>query len=279
MPGPVVLHDELDLAACALMGIVGAHGGVDGRSRGRVADGVLDQVGGQAVQVVPRPLDDRAAGVDRDRVPGGDRLELGRRLGEHLAEVRGLAGRDAAGVGAGEQEQVGDEPAHPLGRAQGAVRGVAQLALIELDRQQLEVREHAGQRRAQLVRGVGHEGALVAQRRLGLRARVVERLEHALQRACQLGHLVIGLGMGDVPARVARSLDLARRRGQLGDRAHGPPRHREPGEQRQERSPATPRMRKKRTLRVVWRTSDSGRAYSRTAEPSGGTGITRDSTR
>ncbi len=77
----------------------------------------------------------------------------------------------------------------------------------------------------------------MAQRRLGLRARVVERLEHALQRARQLGHLVIGLGMGDSPARVARSLDLARRGGQLGDGAHGPPRHREPGEQGQERSP------------------------------------------
>ena len=63
--------------------------------------------------------------------------------------------------------------------------------------EQLEVGEHRRQRRAQLVRGVGDELALAVQRRLRLAARVVERREHRLQRAGQLGDLVLGLGPRD----------------------------------------------------------------------------------
>ncbi len=40
--------------------------------------------------------------------------------------------------------------------------------------EQLEVGEHARQRRAQLVRGVGDEAALAGERRLGLGVRLVE---------------------------------------------------------------------------------------------------------
>ena len=49
--------------------------------------------------------------------------------------------------------------------------------------EQLEVGQHRGQRRAQLVRGVGDELALARQRGLGLRARLVERVQHRLERA------------------------------------------------------------------------------------------------
>ena len=91
---------------------------------------------------------------------------------DDLGEVDGQVRRDAAGVGPREQQQVGDEPPHPARRAQRRGRGLALLAL-ELHLEQLEVRQHGRQRRAQLVRGVGHELALARQRRLGLAARLV----------------------------------------------------------------------------------------------------------
>ena len=52
---------------------------------------------------------------------------------------------------------------------------------------------------------------------VSLRARV-ERAEHALQRARELGDLVVGVRLGQRAARVARALDLGGGRGQLGDR-------------------------------------------------------------
>ena len=67
--------------------------------------------------------------------------------------------------GAREQQQVRDEPAHPPGAAQRG-RGRLTLLAVQLVGEQLEVREHRGERRAQLVRGVRHEGALSAEHRL-----------------------------------------------------------------------------------------------------------------
>jgi hypothetical protein len=84
--------------------------------------------------------------------------------------------RGAAGVGAREQQQVGDEPAHP---ARGAQRGGGGLALLALELllEQLEVGQHGGQRRAQLVRGVGDELAL-ARERASVSARARRAREH-----------------------------------------------------------------------------------------------------
>ena len=53
-------------------------------------------------------------GVDGEVVAVGDRSELGRRLDEHAADVGRLARQLALGVGAGEEQQVADEPAHAL---------------------------------------------------------------------------------------------------------------------------------------------------------------------
>ena len=145
-------------------------------------------------------------------------------------------GSDPPRVGTGQQQQVGHEPPHALRGPQRCAGSLALLA-VELVGQQLEVGEHAGEGRAQLVRRVGHERALARQHALGLGARGVQRLEHALQRAGQLGHLVVGLGMREPPAaRVARTLDLAGGAGQLGDRGHRPPRDRQPGEQGERRA-------------------------------------------
>ena len=84
-------------------------------------------------------------------------------------------GACAVGVGAREQQQVGDEAAHAPRGAQRATRRPRPRSPSSDVGQQLEVGEHARQRRAQLVRGVGDELALARERGLGLRARGVER--------------------------------------------------------------------------------------------------------
>jgi hypothetical protein len=107
------------------------------------------------------------------------------------------------------------------------------LALGVLD-EDLEVGEHGGQRRAQLVRGVGDELALAGQRGLGLGARFAERREHRLQRLGQLGDLVLGVRARDPHRRVARALDLARGGRQLRDRLYRPARGRQARQQREQ---------------------------------------------
>ena len=117
-----------------------------------------------------------------------------------------------------------------------AERGGLALVAVQRFGEQLEVGEHARQRRAQLVRGVGDELALAGERRLGLPARGVELAEHALERARELGDLVVGLAAaGTLRRGVAGARDLARRSGQLGDRRHRAARDRDPREQRQRR--------------------------------------------
>ena len=73
-------------------------------------------------------------------------------------------GPGAAGVGAGEQQQVRDEAPHPPRRAERSGDDLLVLLVgrcrLEPLLEQLEVGEDAGQRGAQLVRGVGDELAL-----------------------------------------------------------------------------------------------------------------------
>ncbi len=185
------------------------------------------------MQLVTRPADDHARRrVDRDLVAAGDRLELARRLGDHGREVELAVRRLAAGVRAREEQQVADQPAHAPRRAQGRGRGLLLLALERLV-EQLEVGQHRRQRRAQLVRGVGDELALALERGLGVVARLAERGEHRRQRARQLGDLVLGLRARQLRRRVARLRDVARRRGQLGDRRHRAARRGQAGQQRE----------------------------------------------
>ena len=211
-PGPVVLHDQHRIA------VQGARRGADVGALGRVPHGVLEQVQHQPVEVVTGAGHDRVVGVDDQLVVIGHRPELGGGLGQDLAQVGGPVRLHPLGVGAREQQEVADQSAHPPGRTQ---RRLGRLGLFaaELLGQQLEVGEHACQRGSQLVRGVGDELALAVEHRLGLAARRIERSEHPLERARELGDLVAGLGVGDVQAGVARALDLARGEGQLDDRA------------------------------------------------------------
>ena len=162
----------------------------------------------EPVQLVARGLDD-GAGWTSSEISCSPLTgpELAGGLDDDLREVARLARHDAADVGAREQQQVGDQPAHALRGAQRRARGVA-LVAVQRFGEQLEVGEHARQRRAQLVRGVGDELALAREHRLGLAARGVELAEHALERARQLGDLVVGLRLGHAARGVARARDL-----------------------------------------------------------------------
>ena len=111
---------------------------------------------------------------DADQVVAGDGLELAGRLGDDLGEVDGRVRGGAAGVGAGEQQQVGDQPAHAAAGAQRGGGGLARLAL-QLHLEQLEVGQHGGERRAQLVRA--------RRRRTGAGARASPRSRRAPRRA------------------------------------------------------------------------------------------------
>ena len=78
--------------------------------------------------------------------------------------------------------------------------------------------------------GVGDELALLLHRLLALGPGGVERAQHLLQGAGQLADLVVGRGLRHVAGGVAGVGDLARGRGQRGDRAHRPAGDRQPGE-------------------------------------------------
>ena len=191
----------------------------------------------EPVQLVARALDERRLDVERrSRAPALTGPSSAAASTTIWARSHGSRAHDAPDVGARQQQQVGDEPAHALGGAQRRARRVALVAVQRVG-EQLEVGEHARQRRAQLVRGVGDELALARERRLGLAARGVELAEHALERARELGDLVVGLGLGHAAARgraCARSraaVEVSSR-----DRRHRAARDRHPGEQRERRS-------------------------------------------
>ncbi len=134
-----------------------------------VPDGVLDQVGDHLGELV-------GVGVDLGQVVGdleGDRAgRPGRdRLDDPAGEQAGVAGPrvqlEPAGVDAGHVEELGDQPAQPVGV--GGDRGEHQLLLLVVEpvpavEQGLHEPLDAGQRRAQLVRDRGDQvGALPVQ--------------------------------------------------------------------------------------------------------------------
>ena len=152
------------------------------------------------LELDPRPVATRAL----DRV-GGDQVEahvsgrLGHRLGPSLA---------------GELDQLADQGGHLV----DLLDEVVQQLLARLRRQlvpareDLDVRLQAGERRAQLVRGVGHELPLSP-------ARVLERAEHRVEARRQPAELVVaGRGRLDPLREIPGLGDRFRRRGQP---AHG----------------------------------------------------------
>ena len=142
--------------------------------------------------------------------------------------VLGLAARLVA---ARELDQVGDE--HPqLGRLLLDV-GQQPRALVGRQgvglRQHLDVRAQAGDRRAQLVRGVGDELALGGDRAL-------ERVEHGVEVLRELADLVVGGDLDPAP-EVLGGGDVAGGLGDRGDRRDDVARD-EPPERDRERDAA-----------------------------------------
>ena len=220
------------------------------------------------MQLVARAVDDRRGSrVDaRELVVAGDRLRA-RRPPRRRPRARStgacgaLAARRRRARAAAGRRPAGASAARSAAPSAAASPCSPSSSLGE----QLEVREHAGQRRAQLVRGVGDELALARERRLGLAARGVERLRASRpasrassatsSSASRLGHRG---GRGRACARSrARSRSARRSAPSRGARSASPPssastRAAEHAEQQEAARPA-------RSCRV-----DVGRAGART---------------
>ncbi len=215
------------------------------------------------------PLTVRGPDVELEHVVAAGRFELARRLDHDVGEVERLAQRRMTGVSTREQQQVADQATHALCRAQSGLSRLAVRSAQRID-EQLEVREHACEGRAQLVRRVGDELALALERRLCLVAGVAERGQHPAERARELGDLVVGDRLREGAARVAGALDLTRGGRQLGDRRDRPARHQRPGGERERRAErgrrgtgsAAARQSRCRPSRAVGRTADNRRSPS-----------------
>ena len=112
------------------------------------------------------------------------------------------------------------------------------LGVDTVARDELDV-PRGGQRGAQLVAGVGQQPAFA-------QARGGERGEHRVQRARQVGDLVVGEGLGQAPGGVLGARDLGRggeMRAAAGSatRESAPPRRRRPRRQQPESSSSRPR--------------------------------------
>ena len=166
----------------------------------RVPSGVGEQVREHLVQpvlvaggehrVVRELQDPPVAGAGGLSVAGG--------VDRQPAQVDRFRRQRAPGVEPGEQQQVVDQDAHPLGfRQHPAERVRDRLAgVARVQQRELGVAADGGQRGAQLVRGVGGEPA---QPRLAGRAPSQRRLhvaEHPVERQAHLAGLGRRVGVG-----------------------------------------------------------------------------------
>ena len=202
----------------------------------RVLERVLDQVVEHDRDVLGRGVDggagtavveDQLAAVllDGDGAPALERAARGAVQGQRRDDGRALAL-------AGQGEQVGDRAGEALGLAVGGVEVALQRLVLGLQAGRLEAQPQPGERRAQLVGGVGHEVALG---------------DEGLPQA--LGHLVEGVGDLAVlggPGLVGAGVEVAggdapRRLGQVAQRA-GEVAGEQPGDdQAEQRGRPTPR--------------------------------------
>jgi hypothetical protein len=204
---PAVGHLDDHVAARHL----GAH--LDRLAGGRVAGGVLEQVGHDLVQALGVGVHRQVGGLDRHPHLGGPRVQAG--LVGRLVQQR-PEGHDRAAqrrrprLEAGQVEQLADHPAQPLGLGEHRPQHRRIGGLDAID-QVLEVRLEGRDGRAQLVGDVGHQVPAQAVH-LGQLGR------HLVELRRQAAHLV-ARGGGDPAVVVAPGdgrgglLHLAQRRG------------------------------------------------------------------
>ena len=200
-PGPVVAHGQPPVGEPDLDGAAGR------APLDRVVENVVDARARAAIGP-------RRTGRARSRL---SKLQLRRpvlrpldRCRHELVERERLAGIDRAAV-AGGLDEIADQRREPLHRPDGC----AEHALPLFDgqvrpRQQLDVRAVRGQRRPQLMRGVGDQLLL---RLLGL----LEGREHRIEVGREAGELVAAADR-DPLVEVPRRAHLAHR---PGERTHG----------------------------------------------------------
>ena len=258
MPGPVVLDREHDLAVAAL------DRRLDRGARVGVAERVLHQVQHEPVQLVARAVDlgaRRAPTIEISWSPATgsssaaasvttsdevDRLRAARRGRRRRA--RAAAGRRPGGACGARSAARRRRPR--AARPSSSSSSSSRLASTEVSgvRSSCEASATNSRWRAS-VASVSARASSSA-------------CEHRLQRARQLGDLVVGLGVRD-PHATGRACARSRaRRGQLGDRLHRAARGRQAGEQRQRGAAEHAEGRGTRFTRlaVAW-TSESSRAY------------------
>ncbi len=217
------------------------HQGVPGRLQrhihraapGGVLDGVVQQVAQQDGQRLALPRDVRRSGLRGQRLqPQVDAARIrGRRGVGHGAlhpfgQQQGL-GRAAGGprLLARQGQQLLDQARGPVDAGGQALGGAGPGLVVTRARQRLRLQLQGGQRRAQLMRRIGHEVLLR-----------IERLLHARQQQVELIHQRAHLGRQAL--RVHAGEVVGAPLGHLAAHAlHGRQRaaHRPPGGQRQQR--------------------------------------------
>ena len=147
-----------------------------------VADGVVDQDHDQLAEPGRVAGHDRRLRIDLDPDAAVGRGLAHRRgaVGGHVAEVdRDVLERDGARIGAGEQQQVLDDRGHVADLVVDVLerRADRRDRLVAMPLEVLDAAPDDGQRRAQLVAGVGGELALAAQRDALVGQRLADRDE------------------------------------------------------------------------------------------------------
>src|SRR5258708_31966805 len=150
-------------------------------ARGRVLDGVLNEIGHKTLDEVLVAAQDEVRVMllaQRDALVGGQGAEALHRLCDNIVEVETLVPQwNLPGVTTSQEEEVADdacEPANGLAHDLQALAVLAGLAIFTSERD-VELSLEDGHGAAQLVRGVGHEATLRDERFLQPRQEGIER--------------------------------------------------------------------------------------------------------
>jgi hypothetical protein len=179
------------------LAVVGPHPHVDGGAHRCVDPGVGQEIAGHLPEAGLVAGDDEAVGMLVGHRPGGvDGGEVGQGVGGHRDEIDRLALQRAALVETGQQEQVVDEDPHAGGLVLDTAHGPGQVLgpVGGAATEQFGVAPDGGQRRAQLVAGVGHEAAQPVLGRRPLAEGRLDLAQHGVQRQPEPADLGVGLG-------------------------------------------------------------------------------------